>query len=195
MLARSYYPYYYGYYGYYTYTKYSYEEEAKKKFTLREFGLRMEGSFKKGARSLRYAFPKHLAAGGAFTRQLAKKKTFWVLLFLLLALTGAEFALQFRSAPSTADEAGIEYLGVGGATDNGVARNYSQSPQQATSQSPIRNVQEDTSSVSAMGNSSADSTLPAVLDSSKGRADSLTEKGRTLPDTLPDNKNSAKTAQ
>jgi polysaccharide biosynthesis transport protein len=165
-LARSYYPYYYGYYGYYSYTKYNYEEEARKKFTMREFGLRMESSFKKGARSLRYSFPKYLAAGGTFFRRLARKKAFWVLLVTLLGLTGLELGLQLRPVSQTADEAGIEYLGVGGGAE-GKTGNYSPIPAIA-----VRNSQNDTTRVQTpvvpgAGDTAKASVVAATPDSTK----------------------------
>jgi polysaccharide biosynthesis transport protein len=113
--GRGYYPYYYGYYGYYSYTKYSYEDEPKKKFDWRETGIIIEELLKKGLRSFRDSLPHLIAGAGSFTKNLAKKKTFWVLAALLLGLTGIELWLNLQPAPTGGDEEGIVYLGVGGA--------------------------------------------------------------------------------
>ncbi len=160
-LSRSYYPYYYGYYGYYSYTKYSYEEEAKKRFSMREFGLHAENAFKRGVRSLRYSFPKYFAEGGNLVRQLIRKKTFWVLLFILCGLTGLEFWFRIRPVPQAADEGGIVYLGIagGGEAKTGVRA--------GAYQSSVKKVQENSTSASVQpiggaGNTVAD-TVSAAL--------------------------------
>jgi capsular exopolysaccharide synthesis family protein len=114
--GRGYYPYYYGYYGYYSYTKYSYDDEAPaRKFTIREAGLLIENTIKKGLRSFRNNLPHYIASAGSFLKALAKKRLFWGLLALFLGLSGIELWLQLRPAPEHGDEEGIVYLGVGGA--------------------------------------------------------------------------------
>jgi capsular exopolysaccharide synthesis family protein len=113
--SRGYYPYYYGYYGYYSYTKYSYDEEPKRKFSMRETGLIIEDGVKKGLHSLRNALPRFFSSVKSFTKELVKKKFFWLLLIVFLGLSAVEFWLQVRPAPERTDEEGIVYLGVGGA--------------------------------------------------------------------------------
>jgi capsular exopolysaccharide synthesis family protein len=152
-LARSYYPYYYGYYGYYSYTKYNYEEEPKKRFSLRQFGLRFENSARHYVHNLRYSLPKHVGAGSYFARQLIRKKTFWVLLLLLLGISGAEFWLRFRQAPEIAEKTGITYISIGGSgSSEAIAPARS-----STYRSAMPNVPTDTTAKTAHNSGGSDS--------------------------------------
>ena len=175
-LARSYYPYYYGYYGYYSYTKYNYDEEPRKKFSMREFGLRIENSFKEGLQSLRYSLPKYIGMSSSFARHLLRKKTFWILIALLFGLSGLEFWLQFRPAPETAPEEGITYISVGGA-GAGVETNAPNNP--STYQSAMPNVPADTTHGAGQNVGGSNATVPLANGSLPGRAgsdNSLNEK-------------------
>ena len=103
--SRGYYPYYYGYYRYYAY-KYTYDEDQKSLFSMREFGLRVESRFKEAILS----FPRWVAFSQSIAHHLLRRKTFWLLLCLSVGLavlnTGKKhFSLGAR------DKQTITYLG------------------------------------------------------------------------------------
>ncbi len=86
--SRGYYPYYYGYYRYYAY-KYTYEEDhdrPHKAPTLREVGLKIEQVFRNSVKSFVFSFPQIRAKSLVFMGQLFRKKTFWLLLSLLVLI-------------------------------------------------------------------------------------------------------------
>lgn len=83
--SRGYYPYYYGYYRYYAY-KYSYDEDKKSLFSMREAGLRIESKFKEIVQTARLALPHLVASSQDMARHLLGRKTFWVFLFLSIGL-------------------------------------------------------------------------------------------------------------
>ena len=109
------YPYYYGYYGYYSY-KYTYEEDAKRPFSLREAGLHIERSAKESLVSLRFAVPKYISAFGRGIGRLAKRRLFWLLVICLLLFIGARMMVG-RNATGSSDDTCI-YLG----SENGTVR-------------------------------------------------------------------------
>ena len=113
-LSRNYYPYYYGYYGYYSYSKYTYEDEKRRRLSIREVGLRIEESFKKGIRLLAYSLPKYSAAPRSFLRQVGRKKIFWILLALLCAGYIGESWLAGKPPRRHHPATGIDYLGING---------------------------------------------------------------------------------
>jgi len=116
--SRGYYPYYYGYYGYYSY-KYSYEEEARKPFSLRQFGLNTEKKLKDSLKNIRYAAPRYVAAAGSAGHSMLRKKRFWVLFLLLMSLTGLNVWLQSRPKPQIDDT--IRYIGINAMNGSAVA--------------------------------------------------------------------------
>jgi capsular exopolysaccharide synthesis family protein len=84
--SRGYYPYYYGYYRYYSYKyTYEYDDEARKKPTLREFGLQAEAKIREGLQATVHSLPRYMALLGRTARHLAGSKMFWVLVLLLFA--------------------------------------------------------------------------------------------------------------
>lgn len=85
--SRGYYPYYYGYYRYYTY-QYSYEEDQDqgKTFSLREFGLRAELRIRDSIQTFFFSLPRYFAASLSLARHLLRRKTFWFLLCIFLAV-------------------------------------------------------------------------------------------------------------
>jgi polysaccharide biosynthesis transport protein len=106
------YPYYYGYYGYYGYYsyKYSYDEDHKKPLTIRTAGLAIERKSKEMLTSFVYGIPK---AVGAINREVAaitRKKRFWILLLLLLSMSGLRVYLKLKS--SSVHPESIEYIGI-----------------------------------------------------------------------------------
>lgn len=109
-----YYPYYYGYYGYYGYYsyKYSYEDDHKKPFTFRSFGLQIEKMLKNGLNSFRFGIPRNIATLSRAGRRLTSKKTFWLLLLLFMGLTATRFFIAQYSDERVMES--IMYLGMGG---------------------------------------------------------------------------------
>lgn len=104
-----YYPYYYGYYGY-SY-KYSYEDDKKsQRFSFRKFGLKIENGLKNKLSSIAFSAPKTLSSAAHFFRYLMRKKTTWILLFILMAITGLHFWFQTNNRSSTPEI--FKYLGV-----------------------------------------------------------------------------------
>jgi tyrosine-protein kinase Etk/Wzc len=85
--SRNYYPYYYGYYGYSSY-KYTYEDDVKKKFSLREFGLTIENVFKTHLKNIVYSIPRYISYSSLIVTHLIKRKFFWILLLLFFSLGG-----------------------------------------------------------------------------------------------------------
>ncbi|MBD3390880.1 MAG: polysaccharide biosynthesis tyrosine autokinase [Chitinivibrionales bacterium] len=106
--SRGYYPYYYGYYGYYAY-RYSYDEEPRRRPSVRELGLRVESAVKEGLENARHAAPRYLAAGGRFSWHILRRATFWVLLLVLLALIGLRLYLG-GAKPDAGEQEYIDYL-------------------------------------------------------------------------------------
>jgi capsular exopolysaccharide synthesis family protein len=108
--SRAYYPY---YYGYYSYSKYTYDDEPRKKFSWRNFGLSIESAVRNGTRGIRYSLPRHIAAFGRFSGHLARKKSFWLLFLVFLGLVGIDLWQSLRpKAKTAAEEEGIKYLGI-----------------------------------------------------------------------------------
>ena len=108
--SRGYYPYYYGYYRYYAY-KYSYDEDRKSLFSVREFGLRIESKFKEIVQTARLSFPHWVASSQSIMRHLLRRKTFWLLLCLSIGLTVLNTEKKHFS-PGAQKQA-IIYLGEG----------------------------------------------------------------------------------
>ncbi|MBN1575283.1 MAG: polysaccharide biosynthesis tyrosine autokinase [Chitinispirillaceae bacterium] len=102
-----YYPYYYGYYSY----KYAYEEDHKRPFSMRETGLRIERSAKERLTSLRFAIPKGAGVLSRGLNRLARKKTFWLLLAILLIVTVIRLTIQANGQAALPEP--IVYLGLG----------------------------------------------------------------------------------
>ncbi len=89
------YPYYYGYYGY----KYSYyEDENPKKFSLRRFGIEYETKIKQVVANLRNSMPQQVARLMIFGGYLVRKKTFWILIALLIAIIAARMVYFPKTA-------------------------------------------------------------------------------------------------
>jgi capsular exopolysaccharide family len=109
--SRGYYPYYYGYYRYYAY-KYSYDEDQKSLFSMREFGLRAESKFKDAVQTIRLSFPRWVASSQSIARHLFRRKTFWLLLGLSIAL-GVLNTEKKHFSPGTREKQDITYLGEG----------------------------------------------------------------------------------
>jgi capsular exopolysaccharide synthesis family protein len=102
---RGYYPYYYGYYAY----KYSYEDEGAGRFSLRQQGLKIESGLKEYLQNLRFTIPRYVALGGNYIQRLVSLKTFWVLLFLFIALSVVSSLLVSKRPEAVPFE--IRYLG------------------------------------------------------------------------------------
>ncbi|NLD98414.1 MAG: polysaccharide biosynthesis tyrosine autokinase, partial [Fibrobacter sp.] len=107
--SKGYYPYYYGYYGYYSY-KYTYTEDTKPaKFSVREFGLKFENRIKNSLKQLKFSIPKNAAEISSMIRYLFSRWFFWILLIILLSLSGINIWLQSnRKEPVD----GIKYIGI-----------------------------------------------------------------------------------
>jgi capsular exopolysaccharide synthesis family protein len=84
--SKGYYPYYYGYYGYYSY-RYSYEDEPKKRFSLRDIGLKSEELLKSGFENFRFGMPRYFSLAATFVRRISRKPLFWLLLGLFCLAT------------------------------------------------------------------------------------------------------------
>jgi hypothetical protein len=107
--SRGYYPYYYGYYRYYAY-KYSYDEDRKSLFSMREFGLRIESKFKEIIQSVRLSLPRWVASSQSIMRHLLRRKIFWLLLCLSLGLAVLNNEKKHFS-PGSHEKEAITYLG------------------------------------------------------------------------------------
>jgi polysaccharide biosynthesis transport protein len=95
--SRGYYPYYYGYYRYYAY-KYTYEEDHdrdRRRFSIRELGLKMENAAKAFLRTGIFSFPQYSAATRGFLRHVIRRKLFWLLVALLCAIPVCFTILRF----------------------------------------------------------------------------------------------------
>jgi ketosteroid isomerase-like protein len=114
--SRGYYPYYYGYYGYYAY-RYSYDEEPRKRPSVRELGLRIESGMKGALGSAQHAVPRYVASGGRFAWHIMRRASFWALLLLLIAVTG--FHLYLRQSHPTKKEAEQEFIQYAGDEPSG----------------------------------------------------------------------------
>jgi len=109
------YPYYYGYYGYYGYYsyKYSYDDDHPHKLSIRTAGLFIEKKVKEVILSSTLALPKLIGTTSRAARRLTRKKRFWTLLILLLAISGSRVYLK-QHHHDTASEA-VEYVGLASA--------------------------------------------------------------------------------
>lgn len=108
--SKGYYPYYYGYYGYYSYKyAYEYDDEPRRKPSLRELGLRIENGAKGFLRNIRLYLPHYVALAGGFGRYCIRRPLFWLMLLLLAGLSVLEVRLRpSESAPPS--EEGIRYV-------------------------------------------------------------------------------------
>jgi len=107
--SRGYYPYYYGYYRYYAY-KYSYEDDQRSRFSMRQFGLSIESKFKEYVQSAGLSIPRWIASIRSNTRHLFQRKIFWILFIIAIFLPAAERAVHhsgFRILPKRT----VTYLG------------------------------------------------------------------------------------
>ncbi|MBD3420822.1 MAG: polysaccharide biosynthesis tyrosine autokinase [Chitinivibrionales bacterium] len=108
--SRGYYPYYYGYYRYYSYKySYDYDEEPRKKRTIREFGLSAESKLKEALQTARFGIPRMMAAIGKSLTYVFTRKTFWLLVFALLAVS--MFVSVKLAGLSPEFITGIEFVG------------------------------------------------------------------------------------
>jgi hypothetical protein len=117
--SRGYYPYYYGYYRYYAY-KYSYDEETTHKFSLREFGLRIESKFKSIVQTTRLSLPHWAASSQNFARHIIKRKTFWLLLCLSIGFAVFN-TMKNYSGMGVLPKQSITFLGNGQPKENNVS--------------------------------------------------------------------------
>jgi polysaccharide biosynthesis transport protein len=108
-LSRGYYPYYYGYYRYYA-SKYSYEEGKEPGFSVRKFGIAFESGLKNFFQSIRFSAPYWTSASLRLARRLMRKKTFWILLILAIALSMVDVAL-LRFIPVLQSRPTITFIG------------------------------------------------------------------------------------
>jgi tyrosine-protein kinase Etk/Wzc len=106
--SKGYYPYYYGYYGYYSY-KYSYDEDAPKKFSIRQFGLNVEKNLRNQIRSLWLEIPKLIARTGIAVHYVLSRPLLWVLLVVAIGLLLLKIFIGAEKQPVS--EQTIEYLG------------------------------------------------------------------------------------
>jgi tyrosine-protein kinase Etk/Wzc len=113
--SKGYYPYYYGYYGYYSY-KYTYDDDTPRKFSIREFGLKLESNLKAQLRSIWLGIPKFIARSGVFVHYVLSKPMLWILLIISMLLFIFQIYLESNDHPLS-DET-IQYLGLGRTTNN-----------------------------------------------------------------------------
>ena len=106
--SRGYYPYYYGYYGYYAY-RYSYDEEPRRKSSVRELGLKVESAIKEKIGSAQHTIPRYVASGTRFSWHILRRAVFWLLLALLIAITGIRLYLKSFQPPESEEEDYISY--------------------------------------------------------------------------------------
>ncbi len=118
VLSRGYYPYYYGYYGYSSY-KYSYEDDHHHKFTIREFGLKVESKIREVIKNILFATPHYISALGTVGHHIVKRKVFWILLVLFLSLAAVLFWFDSRSMTENYET--IKYIGLSGVEDKNTA--------------------------------------------------------------------------
>lgn len=106
------YPYYYGYYGYYGYYsyKYSYDDDHTEKLSVRTAGLFIEKKFKETLLSFTLATPKLIGSASKGAAKLTRKKRFWTLLLLLLAISGGRVYQRNNHRYETAET--VEYVGM-----------------------------------------------------------------------------------
>jgi succinoglycan biosynthesis transport protein ExoP len=186
--SRAYYPYYYGYYGYYSYSKYTYDDEPRKKFSWRAFGLTFENGLKNSMRTLRYTLPRTIAASGRFSAHLARKKSFWLLLFVFLGLTGTELWLSLRPAPETLGaEQGISYLGITGMQqENAMARRISPMPQvSAPVAAPQTSAVTRTLRDTALAQKPAEDSAATIKTAPSSSIAPAAQKQKKAPVTIP----------
>jgi succinoglycan biosynthesis transport protein ExoP len=166
---RGYYPYYYGYYGYYSY-KYSYEDDHKTKFSIREFGLEFEKNIREFARSIKYSFPRYINAARILATYLTRRKTFWILLITFMLLSSVH--IWFRANPRKLPDESIRYLGIVPAGSNMQIDNRGYLPKNDIAAPP--DVQSSESST-ALTSKREDSILqvPSQTLPSTGISDSL----------------------
>jgi succinoglycan biosynthesis transport protein ExoP len=106
--THGYYPYYYGYYGYYAYRyAYTYEEEPRRRLSLREWGLKVESTIREHVRQSATTVPRLVAGASTFSRYLAGKGVFWILLILLVASIAIHISLR---SSITANSAGVQLI-------------------------------------------------------------------------------------
>ncbi len=109
--SRGYYPYYYGYYGYYAYKySYDYDEQPKKRFSLREIGNTIESSIKSSFQHVGMILPRYFGILGNTVRRLLSKLTFWILILTLLTLIGIRYYIAPLGTKS--NKPLITYLGT-----------------------------------------------------------------------------------
>jgi polysaccharide biosynthesis transport protein len=108
-LSRGYYPYYYGYYRYYAY-KYSYDDVGDSKFSLRKFGLMIESKCKNFLLSTKLSLPRWTSSCIRHMQNLFRRKTFWVLLLIAVALSIAN-VIALRFAPYRQQKENIIFIG------------------------------------------------------------------------------------
>lgn len=94
--SKGYYPYYYGYYGYYAY-KYSYEydEEPKKRFSIRQWGLDAEKALKMWIQKSHVLIPRTVSFIGTIFYYITKKWRFWILLLLLGVIVSVRYYIKY----------------------------------------------------------------------------------------------------
>lgn len=106
--SRGYYPYYYGYYGYYAYKySYDYDDDPKKRFTIREFGLSLENNVKNYFKNIKHAIPRYSVFMVDAIKHLFKSPVFWILLILSIAV----FSVKIFLFPEVHKNETITYLG------------------------------------------------------------------------------------
>jgi capsular exopolysaccharide synthesis family protein len=140
--SRGYYPYYYGYYRYYAY-KYTYEEDhdrERRRFTIRELGLKAENALKTFLRTTFFSLPQYNARTRGFIRHLFRQKLFWLLVVLLCAIPVCFAVLKFLGIGKNPRD--IVYMGnpdtiqyLGGASSS----TPSSAMQEASNESLTRN--------------------------------------------------------
>lgn len=109
--SRGYYPY-YGYYGYNAY-KYSYNDDHDvRDFSIRKIGLNFENWLKRKLSSSAFSMPGMINSTGSFLEYLSRKKTTWVLLIIMLSLTGLHFWYQLTNKQTFEED--FQYMGVSG---------------------------------------------------------------------------------
>jgi hypothetical protein len=128
--SRGYYPYYYGYYRYYAY-KYTYEDDHdrdRRKFSVRELGLKVENGAKAFLRAGVFSFPRYSAKIRSFLRHLFGQKIFWLLVVLLCAIPVCFIVLKFfgvgknsRDITYLGNRDSIQYVGVSPSPQGGAS--------------------------------------------------------------------------
>jgi capsular exopolysaccharide synthesis family protein len=111
--AKGYYPYYYGYYGYYSY-KYSYDDEPRRAMSIRQFGLAVETGIREAFENARSVIPRYFGLAGKYSLNITRKKTFWILLVLLLGIIGLRLYFENKNPKSDSDNQFIRFLGIQG---------------------------------------------------------------------------------